>query len=256
MTTQKFDVNKLRIASPCSVGWENMSGDEKTRFCKLCSLNVYNISEMSGAEVQKLIEKTEGGICGRIYRRADGTVITKDCPVGLRAFYKRTARFAGAALASIIGLFSVGFSQSNSKKAQVCKETSQFKILRSETKTESNIIEGTITDPNGAVVPGVKVVLRNEETKQEIQTTSDENGYYSFSAVAEEKYTFKVEATNFKIYEITNVAVNKSENLQFSVQLKVNSNTTVIVGFVVEEPMIDFSSTSITHTIKPNRFPY
>ncbi|MGC2238988.1 MAG: carboxypeptidase-like regulatory domain-containing protein [Pyrinomonadaceae bacterium] len=256
MTGQKFDVNKLRIASPCSVGWENMSGDEKTRFCKLCSLSVYNISELSGAEAQKLIKKTEGRICGRIYRRADGTVITKDCPVGLRAFYKRTARFAGAALASIIGLFSVGFGQSNSKKAQVCKETSQFKILRTETKNESNIVEGTITDANGAVVPGVKITLTNLETKQTLQTTTDENGYYSFSSPEAGKYTLRGEVVNFKTFEFSELNINKNESLRVSTNLEVSSKTTVIVGMIANEPSIDFSSTSVTHTIKPNRFPY
>lgn len=256
MTKQKFDVNNLRVASPCSVGWENMSGDEKTRFCRLCSLNVYNISEMTAGEVQTLIAKSEGRICGRIYKRADGTVITKDCPVGLRAYQKRVTRFAGATLATIISLFSFGFGQSNSKKAQVCKENSQFKILRTETKTESNVIEGTITDPNGAVVPGVKITLTNLETKKTLQTMSDENGYYSFSSLEAGNYTLRGEAANFKAFEFSELKLKKNEGLQASTKLEPSNNIAVVMGIFASEPYIDFSSTSITHTITRDRFPF
>src|SRR5688500_5475673 len=98
MTKQSFDINKLRVASPCAVPWESMNGGDQSRHCQMCNLNVYNISEMTAAEVRNLVEKTEGRVCGRLFLRADNTVITKDCPVGLRAFYKRTARRAGAAL--------------------------------------------------------------------------------------------------------------------------------------------------------------
>src|SRR5437773_12576574 len=98
MNDKKFDVKSLRVASPCSVGWENMSGDERTRYCDQCSLNVYNISSLTTSEVEDLILKREGRLCIMIYRRADGTVLTRDCPVGLRAVQKRVARFAGATL--------------------------------------------------------------------------------------------------------------------------------------------------------------
>ena len=256
MNGQKFDVNNLRVASPCSVGWENMSGDDRKRFCELCNLNVYNISELSSVEVETLIAKNEGKICGRIYKRADGTVLTKDCPVGLRAYYKRTARFAGAALGAIIGLFSVSFAQSNSKKDKTCKITSETTLLRAEIKKGENLIEGTITDPSGAVVPGVKVTLENEETKQKLETVSNDEGYYSFSEVTAGIYTFKVESSMFKPYELTGLPVNKKEKLQIGVKLRVSTETTVMVGFIISEPFIDMSSSSVTYTIKPNQFPY
>ncbi|MCC7528421.1 MAG: hypothetical protein IT342_07860, partial [Candidatus Melainabacteria bacterium] len=40
-------LNSIRIASPCHVDWETMTGDERKRFCGDCKLNVYNISEMT-----------------------------------------------------------------------------------------------------------------------------------------------------------------------------------------------------------------
>jgi phosphopentomutase len=65
----------IRIATPCQTSWESMAGDERVRHCTLCSLNVYNFAEMTRHEVRELLARTEGRVCARLYRRADGTVI-------------------------------------------------------------------------------------------------------------------------------------------------------------------------------------
>jgi hypothetical protein len=127
MTKQNFNINKLRVASPCSTGWETMSGDERVRRCHSCELNIYNISEMTKNEVEDLIANREGRLCIRLYKRTDGTVLTKDCPVGFRAYQKRVARFAGAALATVLGLFSVSFGQKPRKKLLMLQELKSLK---------------------------------------------------------------------------------------------------------------------------------
>ena len=72
----------VRVASPCHAAWDNMKGDEQTRFCGLCRKNVYNLSEMTRQEAENLIREKEGKLCVRYYQRTDGTVLTKDCPIG------------------------------------------------------------------------------------------------------------------------------------------------------------------------------
>jgi len=98
-------LDKIEIASPCSASWAEMRGDERQRHCALCDKNVYNLSGMTRREITELIERTEGVFCGRLYRRADGTVLTADCPVGLLAKTRRAARkMALAALALVVTL--------------------------------------------------------------------------------------------------------------------------------------------------------
>lgn len=78
-------LSTIYIAAPCDVGWENMTGDDKIRACSLCKKNVYNTSKLTNREAAKLIlDNTEDRICLRIYRRRDGTMMTENCPVGLR----------------------------------------------------------------------------------------------------------------------------------------------------------------------------
>ena len=77
-------VNSIKIAAPCGVSWDSMEGDERSRFCGECKLNVHNVSSMSDAEVKDLFRNANRGVCVRLFRRFDGTVITDNCPVGLR----------------------------------------------------------------------------------------------------------------------------------------------------------------------------
>ena len=103
-------VDSIEIATPCSKEWEEMVGDERTRFCGDCRKNVFNISSMTGPEVEELVTQTEGRVCVRLYRRHDGTVLTSDCPVGLaEKAWRRARNTAWAAAALTLTLFAGGF---------------------------------------------------------------------------------------------------------------------------------------------------
>jgi len=93
-----------KIASPCNADWDQMIGDEHVRFCKSCEKNVYNLSSMTAEAAEALIVEKEGNLCARFYTRSDGTVITADCPVGVR---RKWVRRAGAA-AVLFGTAAAG----------------------------------------------------------------------------------------------------------------------------------------------------
>ena len=99
-------LNHVRVAAPCPADWEQMIGGERVRFCGQCSLNVYNLSGMTRSDAESLIARTEGRLCVRFYRRADGSIITKDCPVGLRAIRRRVSYVAKAVSSIVLGLFA------------------------------------------------------------------------------------------------------------------------------------------------------
>ena len=105
-------LDSVQIANPCPADWESMRGDERMRFCELCSLNVYNLSGLTKGEAEALLTAGEGGrVCLRIYRRADGTVITADCPVGLAALRRRLAAVTAVAGACVALFLSwIGFT--------------------------------------------------------------------------------------------------------------------------------------------------
>lgn len=97
-------LNNLKIASPCAADWNAMVGDARQRFCGECKLNVYNISGMTRAEAENLLKNSEGRLCVRFYKRADGTILTQDCPVGWAKVKQKISRIA-AAFSLLMGIF-------------------------------------------------------------------------------------------------------------------------------------------------------
>jgi hypothetical protein len=89
-------LESLTIAAPCPASWDDMDGDDHVRFCSHCQQSVYDVSAMTRAEATALIERTTGRLCLRLFRRSDGKVMTRDCPVGVwRAARRRIAALIG-----------------------------------------------------------------------------------------------------------------------------------------------------------------
>jgi hypothetical protein len=77
-------LDRISVASPCSESWGEMVGDERVRYCLKCEKNVFNLSAMNRDEAEALLQQRAGGeVCVRYYQRADGTIMTQDCPVGV-----------------------------------------------------------------------------------------------------------------------------------------------------------------------------
>jgi hypothetical protein len=104
MKASASPLNNLKIASPCPANWDAMYGDDRKRFCGECKLNVYNLSGMTKPEAEQLLSNSEGRLCVRYYQRADGTVITQDCPVGWRQLKKRVSNLAAALCSLLLGV--------------------------------------------------------------------------------------------------------------------------------------------------------
>ncbi|MDQ2855866.1 MAG: hypothetical protein M3R68_06030 [Acidobacteriota bacterium] len=99
-------LNNVHVAAPCSADWDLMIGNELSRFCGQCNLNVYNLSGMTRSQAEHLIANNEGKLCMRFYRRADGSIITKNCPVGLRAIQRRVSKFTKAILSAVLSFIT------------------------------------------------------------------------------------------------------------------------------------------------------
>lgn len=95
----------LIISSPCPKRWTDLVGNDRVRYCGNCKLNVYNLAEMKPAEVEALVRKTRGRLCGQLYVRKDRTAALRDCPTGRSGVLRRRiAKAAAAFLALAVGL--------------------------------------------------------------------------------------------------------------------------------------------------------
>lgn len=100
MKTEIPLLQNVRIASPCPASWEAMTpvDADRVRFCDWCQKRVYNLSAMSQAEAEGVLRTHEDHLCVRYYQRQDGTILTGDCPVGLRAARTLLLKTAGVSV--------------------------------------------------------------------------------------------------------------------------------------------------------------
>lgn len=103
-----MNLDQISVASPCTADWNEMSGNDQVRFCGLCQLNVYNLSGMSREEAESLVRQNEGKLCVRLFRREDGTLLTRDCPVGLQALHRRRLKKLGNLAAAVTLITALG----------------------------------------------------------------------------------------------------------------------------------------------------
>jgi hypothetical protein len=86
-------------------------------------------------------------------------------------------------------------------------------------QTSRGTVSGSITDPNGAAIPGATVVLINNQTTVERTTTSNDEGQYRFDAVDLGTYTVNFTATGFGKLSVTNVEVQANQNSEVGAKL-------------------------------------
>ncbi len=102
-----ISIENIRVASPCTASWDRMEGDERVRFCGSCQKSVYNLSALNRLEAEQLVAEKEGRLCVRYYQRADGKVLTSDCPVGLQAVRRKIALRLSMAIALSLSLWGL-----------------------------------------------------------------------------------------------------------------------------------------------------
>ena len=150
---EPINLTNIRIASPRPADWNKMVGDERVRHCAECNLNVYNLSAMTERLVQQLIEDSRGKRGPtRFYRRADGTILTQDCPWSFRSLTRKVSRIAAAALTAIMG---VTVAMARNKPQPATCECSQ-------SQQKDSGIKLVVVDQHGAVIPKAEIHLQNK----------------------------------------------------------------------------------------------
>jgi hypothetical protein len=95
-----------------------MSGNDSARFCAQCQKHVYNWSALTAERAADLIREKEGKLCVRFYKRADGTILTADCPVGAAAVWRRVKRLAAAVVALLVSGVAMSLLAGDSGRRQ------------------------------------------------------------------------------------------------------------------------------------------
>ncbi|MDP9159090.1 MAG: TonB-dependent receptor [Acidobacteriota bacterium] len=113
-------------------------------------------------------------------------------------------------------------------------------------------LHGTVSDPNGAVVPNASVDLSNPETGFSRSTKTDGQGVYQFLQIAPATYQLTVTAPSFGTVKRDNVVLEVSTpaTLDIALQVKGSAETVEVTG---EAPVVNTSDATIGNTFNANQ---
>jgi len=209
----------IRIASPCKAEWNGMRGDNRLRYCAECHLNVYDFSSMSKAEIDDLLDNREGRICGRFYQRSDGTVLTQNCPVGLRRAFRNASRLAASFLSAAFALSPVLAATTPQQKQNA--PLTQIKPMPSP-------LVLLVLDASGATIANAKVALINESTAVVTSGDTDEQGELHLSGLPHGKYKVVISALAFRTYTGEGVSLPAKNPPKYMLDVAVMGEIVVI----------------------------
>ena len=106
------------------------------------------------------------------------------------------------------------------------------------------VLQGTVTDAKGAVLPNATVTAKNRSTSSERTTQTDSEGNYQFAALPVGSYTVEVKAQGFKLGVADQVTVEVAKTVVQNFQMDIGALTEqVLVSSDV--PVIETTTTSV-----------
>ncbi len=92
-------------------------------------------------------------------------------------------------------------------------------------------LTGKVTDPNGAVVPGATVTIKNVGTNVENTATTNDDGSFDFPLLQPGKYTLTVTHPGFKTAMREDVAIQVADKLMLDIRMEVgDASATVTIA--------------------------
>lgn len=119
-------------------------------------------------------------------------------------------------------------------------------------QTTTSTIEGTITDPNGAVIAGATVTATGATLAAERRVVTNAEGFYRLTALPAGNYMLTVSQTGFSAATY-NFELTLNREVTLDVQLKVGDSVGGEVTVTGELPLIEPNASSTGSTITPQQ---
>ena len=222
---------QLRIASPCSVDWNSMIGNDRVRFCEHCQLTVHSIDHTSQKQIKRLIERSNGRLCVNYRQPAPQRV----APPILYKIGRRTSIIAATAFSASLSISSAVVASTNLKQTGPRGQTAFAASVPAPVPMVdgSGRLHGFVFDPNGAAITGASVILTNTETNETMFSYTGGDGQYQIEGVSAGTYRLTVSAKGFDASDVPNLVVRVGDNNRIDQTLsiaEIHAEVTITAG--------------------------
>jgi hypothetical protein len=117
----------------------------------------------------------------------------------------------------------------------------------------ASALEGTVTDPQGGLVPGATVTITNEATGVSQNAPTTTAGYFRFPALPGGTYTVKVVLQGFKTWTREHIRLESAQTRAINPTLEVGNAGSEEVTVTAEAPMVETSQGRVSGLIDENQ---
>lgn len=112
------------------------------------------------------------------------------------------------------------------------------------------MLTGTVTDPNGAVIPGVTVTVTNTHTGAAKTLLTDDAGRYVAPLLQPSTYSVSAELTGFKKATVQNVHLEVNQTSEVNLQLSIGEIAQTVEVSSSVTPLLMTEQSSVDQTIE------
>ncbi len=113
-------------------------------------------------------------------------------------------------------------------------------------------VQGVVTDPTGAVIPGATLTLKNNATNETVVRTSNGDGVFNFNALPSDAFTLTVVRQGFQKKVLADLQFIPEQANSLNVQLALAGTTQVVTVNASTVSAMDTETANIGGTISSN----
>lgn len=128
----------------------------------------------------------------------------------------------------------------------LCVNTTAFAQFRTS-------IQGTVTDPSGAVIPGATITLKDLQTNQITTSTSSDSGVYNFNALAPDHFDLTASKDGFQKKVLTDLQLIPEQANSVNLQMLPGGSTETVTVNASQIPALDTETADTATSISGNQ---
>ncbi len=113
-------------------------------------------------------------------------------------------------------------------------------------------IQGSVTDPSGAVIPGATLTLIDQATNKSLTATANEDGVYNFNALPPDRFKLTATAPGFQARVISDLSIIPEQPNSVNIKMELGTSSTVVEVSGDTVAAVDTETANIGGTISSN----